>query len=44
MREVERCNLSVFGHRGFRGEQRKVVAAALEGKDVFVLMPTGASD
>ena len=33
---------SYFGHGNFRGKQRYVVAAALRGEDVFVLMPTGA--
>jgi hypothetical protein len=34
-------NASVFGHHAFRGRQREVVASALAGHDVFVLMPTG---
>ena len=34
---------SSFGFRGFRtGEQRQAVEAVLEGRDVFVMMPTGA--
>ena len=30
-----------FGHRGFRPRQEAAVRAAVDGKDVFVLMPTG---
>lgn len=30
-----------FGHRNFRGRQEEVVRAALCGRDVFCLMPTG---
>jgi ATP-dependent DNA helicase RecQ len=33
---------SVFGLRGFRPGQARVVAAALRGDDVLVVMPTGA--
>eukprot|EP00879_Flechtneria_rotunda_P026339 GHRR01028079.1.p1 GENE.GHRR01028079.1~~GHRR01028079.1.p1 ORF type:complete len:206 (+),score=74.05 GHRR01028079.1:458-1075(+) len=32
---------TVFGHQSFRGVQEDAVRAALEGRDVFVLMPTG---
>jgi len=32
---------SKFGHRSFRPGQKDVVEAALAGRDVFVLMPTG---
>ena len=34
-------NGEVFGHRSFRPGQREVVGAAIEGRDCFVLMPTG---
>ena len=34
-------NFARFGHRGLRGQQPSVMAVALAGKDVFVLMPTG---
>jgi hypothetical protein len=30
-----------FGHHGFRLGQRECIEAALEGRDVFCLMPTG---
>ena len=30
-----------FGHEGFRPRQQEAVDAALDGRDVFVLMPTG---
>lgn len=32
---------NVFGLSNFRGDQRSVIEAALEEKDIFVLMPTG---
>ncbi|RYG42903.1 ATP-dependent DNA helicase RecQ, partial [archaeon] len=41
MARAEFANLHVFGHRGFRGKQRGIIAAALRRQDVFVLMPTG---
>ncbi|EAY14236.1 ATP-dependent DNA helicase, RecQ family protein [Trichomonas vaginalis G3] len=34
-------NQKVFHHMHFRGKQRDAIGAALNGKDVFVLMPTG---
>lgn len=37
MAEVQR----LFGHSGFRHGQRECVEAALSGRDVFCLMPTG---
>jgi len=32
---------TVFGHRGFRGEQAEIVRHVAEGNDALVLMPTG---
>jgi superfamily II DNA helicase RecQ len=34
-------NLKVFGHRGFRPQQKDIVMQAVAGRDLFVLMPTG---
>ena len=34
-------NQRVFGHRTFRKGQQLVIEKAIQGKDVFVLMPTG---
>ncbi|WIA21883.1 hypothetical protein OEZ85_004257 [Tetradesmus obliquus] len=34
-------NLKVFGHRGFRPQQKAIVMQAVAGRDLFVLMPTG---
>ncbi len=34
-------NRRVFGHRSFRKGQKDVIEKAIQGKDVFVLMPTG---
>src|SRR5688572_1656065 len=31
-----------FGHAGFRPGQREAVAAAMGGRDVLLVMPTGA--
>jgi superfamily II DNA helicase RecQ len=33
--------LSKFGHKGFRPGQFECVQSALQGRDVFCLMPTG---
>src|SRR5690554_8181088 len=32
---------NVFGYDEFRGQQAEIIAAALAGRDVLVLMPTG---
>ena len=32
---------TIFGHRGFRGEQGEIVRHVAEGNDALVLMPTG---
>ena len=32
----------VFGHRGFRAHQQEVCEAATAGRDVLLVMPTGA--
>ena len=34
-------NQRIFGHRSFRPGQKIVIEKAIQGKDVFVLMPTG---
>lgn len=34
-------NRNMFGNQGFRSNQREAMNAALSGKDVFILMPTG---
>ena len=39
--DFDRENRHTFGHRAFRPGQREVVAAAMAGRDCFVLMPTG---
>ena len=39
--EMNQENRRVFGHRSFRKGQKDVIEAAIQGRDVFVLMPTG---
>jgi bloom syndrome protein len=39
--QITKVNRTVFGHPKFRGVQSLAICAALENKDVFVLMPTG---
>jgi bloom syndrome protein len=34
-------NRRIFGHQNFRSGQRDIIANAIQGRDVFVLMPTG---
>jgi len=39
--EARRLLREIFGYDSFRGRQEQAIAAALEGRDVLVLMPTG---
>ncbi len=38
---IDDVNREVFGNETFRPKQREVIEAVLDGRDVFVLMPTG---
>jgi ATP-dependent DNA helicase RecQ len=40
--EAQQVLADVFGHPGFRAGQGEAVAAALEGRDAIVLLPTGS--
>ncbi|GJJ67978.1 hypothetical protein EMPS_00324 [Entomortierella parvispora] len=42
LNDSRKCLRSVFGLKEFRGEQQAIVEAVLSGKDVLVIMPTGA--
>jgi hypothetical protein len=39
--DMNQENRRVFGHRSFRRGQKDVIENAIQGRDVFVLMPTG---
>jgi hypothetical protein len=39
--DIEYANRYVFGNTTFRSKQREIIEQAVEGNDVFVLMPTG---
>ena len=39
--DVNHENRRIFGHPGFRPGQKQVIENAMQGRDVFVLMPTG---
>src|SRR5690606_29771052 len=39
--DARRLLREVFGYDAFRGRQEQAIAAALEGRDALVLMPTG---
>jgi hypothetical protein len=41
MQRAKRVLRDVFGHNAFRPNQERIVMEAFEGRDVFVLMPTG---
>lgn len=41
VKDLTRENRRKFGHQSFRPGQREIVEAAVQGRDVFVLMPTG---
>jgi len=40
-KDIYNENRRIFGHHSFREGQREVIEKATEGRDVFVLMPTG---
>jgi bloom syndrome protein len=39
--QLSRANRHIFGNTSFRTNQREAIEATLQGKDCFVLMPTG---
>ncbi|KAK9859852.1 hypothetical protein WJX84_001189 [Apatococcus fuscideae] len=41
MDDLDYANWMVFGNRSFRLDQHNIIKAALQGQDLFVLMPTG---
>jgi GRF zinc finger len=41
IRDMYEGNRRVFGHQSFREGQEEVISKAIQGRDVFVLMPTG---
>ena len=40
-KDITLANARVFGHHKFRKNQEEIIRNAMQGKDVFVLMPTG---
>ena len=40
-KDIYEENKRKFGHHSFRAGQQQVIEAAMQGRDVFVLMPTG---
>ena len=40
-KKLEKANQRIFHHERFRGVQLPAIVSAIQGKDVFVLMPTG---
>jgi superfamily II DNA helicase RecQ len=40
-KEIQEKLRTVFKHQNFRTGQREVILAALQGRDAWVLMPTG---
>ena len=40
--EIRGTLKKVFGYDNFRGNQEKVIQNILQGKNTFVIMPTGA--
>lgn len=42
--KIDACLRDVFGHGGFRQNQREIVRTFLGGEDCFVLIPTGTSE
>jgi len=41
LKDIYKENRRKFGHHSFRTGQREVIEAAMQGRDAFVLMPTG---
>jgi superfamily II DNA or RNA helicase len=41
VKDMNTENLRIFGHRYFRPGQKEVIEQAIQGRDAFVLMPTG---
>jgi bloom syndrome protein len=41
IKDIWRENRRIFGHHSFRKGQEEVIQHAVQGRDVFVLMPTG---
>ena len=49
MKQVEAADIknvlkTVFGFDTFKGEQREIIESLLDGRDTFVIMPTGGQN